>query len=149
MLAWFMIHVDRTLDRPLAFGDEVRHHIIPRGTSFTNIVVELEREGIVANALALEIYARWSGLAGGVQAGEYAIDPAMNLRELLTLFHSGKVVQHSLTLVDGWTFDEVLLALRSRPELDHTLGSDLGHAEIMSALGYAGVHPEGRFLADT
>ena len=148
-LVWLAIHLNRALDRPLAFGGEVRHHIIAPGTSFSDIVAELEHAGILADARVLEIHARWSGLAGGVQAGEYAIDPAMTPRELLELLLSGKVVQHSLTLVDGWTFDEVLDVLRSTPELDDTLGTDVGHAEIMSELGYAGVHPEGRFLAET
>ena len=149
MLVWFAFHLLRTLDRPLAFGSEVRHHVIAPGTSFARIAAELEHTGIIANAFLLEAYGRWSGLAGGIQAGEYAIDPAMTLRELLGLLHSGQVVQHALTLVEGWTFDEVLQALRSRPELTHTLAEDLGRMEIMSELGYPGTHPEGRFLADT
>ena len=148
-LTWSSYQLDRALDRPLAFGSEIRHHIIEPGTSFSEIAAGLERAGIVSQRHVLEIHARWSGLAGGVQAGEYAIDPAMTPRELLDLFRSGKVVQHALTLVDGWTFDDVLAALRSRSELDHTLGEELDHAQIMTELGYPGVHPEGRFLADT
>ena len=148
-LAWLAFHLDRTLNEPLAFGSEVRRHIIAPGTSFAQIMAALERRGIITDDLALEIYARWSGIAGGIQAGEYEIDPAMTPRELLDLFRSGKVVQHSLTLVDGWTFDEVLAAIRSNPMLDHGLASDLTHSEIMRELGYPGVHPEGRFLADT
>ena len=148
-LVWSVFQLNRILDRPLAFGSEIRHHIIAPGTSFSGIAAGLEKAGIVSDSLILELHARLSGFAGGIQAGEYAIDPTMTPRELLNLFHSGKVVQHSLTLVDGWTFDDVLDALRSRPELDHTLGEELGHSEIMTELGHAGVHPEGRFLADT
>ena len=148
-LVWSTYQLDRGLDRPLAFGTEIRHHIIEPGTGFSDILAGLEEAGIVSQRHLLEIHARWTGLAGGIQAGEYAIDPAMTPRELLDLFHSGRVVQHSLTLVDGWTFDDVLAALRSRPELDHTLGEELDHSEIMTELGYGGAHPEGRFLADT
>ena len=148
-LAWALFKLNQILDRPLAFGGEVRYHIIAPGTGFSNIAAGLESAGIVPHSQVLEIYARWSGLAGGVQAGEYAIDPATTPRELLELFHSGKVVQHSLTLVDGWTFDDVMDALRSRPELDPSLGKELSHSEIMAQLGYADAHPEGRFLADT
>ena len=148
-LTWSVYQLDRALDRPLAFGTESRHHIIEPGSSFSDIAAGLEKAGIVSRPHVLEIHARWSGLAAGVQAGEYAIEPTMTLRELLHLFHSGRVVQHSLTLVDGWTFDDVLSALESKPELDQTLGEKLDHSEIMTELGFPGVHPEGRFLADT
>ena len=148
-LVWSTYEFDRALDRPLAFGSEVRHHIIEAGTSFSDIVSGLEEAGIVRQRHIFEIHARWSGLAGGIQAGEYAINPAMTPRKLLDAFHSGRVVQHSLTLVDGWTFDDVLASLRSRPELDHTLAEDLDDSQVMDELGYPGVHPEGRFLADT
>ena len=73
----------------------------------------------------------------------------MTPRELLDLLHSGKVVQHSLTVVDGWTFEEVLAALSSKSELAHTFADEATYSEIMAQLGYPGVHPEGRFLADT
>ena len=148
-LVWSTYQLDRSLDRPLAFGSETRYHTIEPGTSFSDIAAGLEEAGIVSQPHVLEIHARWTGIAGGIKAGEYAIDPAMTPRELLELFHSGTVVQHSLTLVDGWTFDDVLAALRSTPELDHTLGEELDPSEIMTELGYPGVHPEGRFLADT
>ena len=148
-IVWSVHRIDRFLDRPLAFGNGPRHHVIAPGTSFSDIATGLEEAGIVTGRRLLELHARWSGLAGGIQAGEYAIDPAMTPRELLALFHSGQVVQHSLTLVDGWTFDDVLRALRARPELDHTLGEQLDHAGIMAELGHPEVHPEGRFLADT
>ena len=149
LLSWFGFHVNQAVERPLAFGSDVRHHIIAPGSSFSDIAAELEGVGIIGDRRVLEIHARWSGLASGVQAGEYAIAPTMTPHELLLLFHSGKVVQHSLTLVEGWTFNEVLHALRATPELRHTLGVDLGHSEIMIELGYEGMHPEGRFLADT
>ena len=144
-----LLQFHRILDQPLAFGSETRHHLIAPGTSFSGIVAGLKEAGLVSHRHVLELHGRWSGLAGGIRAGEYAIDPAMTPRELLELLHSGKVVQHSLTLVEGWTFDEVRDALRSRPELEHTLAAELGPGDVMAALGYAGEHPEGRFLADT
>ncbi len=133
----------------MAFGNEIRRHVIEPGASFSEIVTELEHAGIVPQRYVLEVYARLSGHAAKLQAGEYAIDPSMTPRELLDLLHSGKVVQHSLTVVDGWTFEEVLAALSSKSELAHTFADEATYSEIMAQLGYPGVHPEGRFLADT
>ena len=148
-LAWYAFHLNRSLHQPLAFGTQERFHVIAPGMSFKEIMDGLERTDILADTLALEIHARWSGHADGIQAGEYEIDPGMTPVQMLNRFLSGKVVQHRLTLVEGWGFDEVLAAVRAHPMFEHTLPADLGYSEIMEVLGYSGVHPEGRFLADT
>ena len=149
LLVWHAVHLHRSLHQPLAFGTQERLFVIAPGTSFREIMADLERTSMLPDTLALEVHARWSGHARGVQAGEYKIDPGMTPLEMLDHFLAGKVVQHSLTLVDGWVFDEVLAAVRAHPAFEHTLPTDLASSEIMEHLGYPGVHPEGRFLADT
>jgi UPF0755 protein len=60
----------------------------------------------------------------------------------------GKVIQYSITLVDGWTFAQALEVVQSNPYLVHRL-EGLDADTIMARLGYAGQHPEGRFMPDT
>ena len=149
LLVWYAFHLNRSLHQPLAFGTQERLLVIAPGTSFKEIMADLKRKGMLSDTLALEVHARWSGHARGVQAGEYQIDPGVTPLEMLDQLLAGKVVQHSLTLVDGWVFDEVLAAVRAHPAFEHTLPADLESSEIMERLGYSGIHPEGRFLADT
>ena len=68
---------------------------------------------------------------------------------LLDLLVSGKVIEYSLTLVEGWTFAQVLEATRSHPVLVQSLAPDAGPGDVMTALGHPGEHPEGRYFPDT
>jgi UPF0755 protein len=58
------------------------------------------------------------------------------------------VISYSFTLVEGWTFQQVLEAVREQEALQGTF-ENLTAEAIMERLGHPGEHPEGRFLADT
>jgi UPF0755 protein len=62
---------------------------------------------------------------------------------------SGEVIQYRLTLVEGWTFAQLLEALEQDETLEHTLAQDNGHAwpNVMDSLAID--HPEGWFLPET
>jgi UPF0755 protein len=93
-------------------------------------------------------YARIRGADARVRAGEYAIEPGTSPEGLLRQFESGVVVQHSVTIVEGWTFRDMRKALAREDALDNTLqGKD--DAAVMRALGEDGVAPEGLFFPDT
>jgi UPF0755 protein len=61
---------------------------------------------------------------------------------------NGEVVQHSLTIIEGWTFQQLLQAVRSHPMLTQTL-ADADPQAVMEALAEPGTHPEGWFYPDT
>jgi UPF0755 protein len=102
----------------------------------------------VRHGKILEWYGRGSGLAGRVRAGEYRFAPRSTPREVMALLVSGKVVLHSLTIVEGWTFDQMRAAMAAHPHLRTTLHDSSGE-EIMARLGRDGEHPEGWFLPET
>jgi UPF0755 protein len=58
------------------------------------------------------------------------------------------VVQYPLTLVEGWTFRQVMEALQADERLEHLIEDPSAEA-VMARLGRRGVHPEGRFFPDT
>ena len=54
----------------------------------------------------------------------------------------------TLTVIEGWTFADMRRAVEAHPQIKVTMrGKQI--AEIMSAIGHAGEHPEGRFFPDT
>jgi UPF0755 protein len=57
-------------------------------------------------------------------------------------------VRHALTLIEGWTFRQVMGALGQDDRLTRTL-TGLSDEAVMERLGYPGLHPEGRFFPDT
>jgi UPF0755 protein len=147
-LAWFVAEQRRALDEPLAVPAGGLDYVLPAGASFNSVVQDLSASGVLTNPRALVIYARWQGRAGAIKAGEYHIDAGTTAVTLLDQLVAGRVVQHALTLVEGWTFEQMMAAIAADERLTHTL-KGLGGDEIMTRLGLDGLHPEGQFFADT
>jgi UPF0755 protein len=139
---------DRWLSTPLAIGDKPARIEIPRGQPLAHTARELERRGLLKHARLLAAYATLTGADSKIRAGEYDIPPGTTPLTLLALLESGDVVQHSVTIVEGWTFRDLRRALEREPALDNKLaGQD--DAAVMRALGESGTPPEGLFFPDT
>lgn len=120
------------------------------GATAAAIGRELAERGLIADADRFRLLARRAG--GRIKAGEYRLEPGVTPEGLLALLASGQSVQYSLTLVEGWSFAQVMAAVAAAPELAHTLPGPTaaeGGTAVMSAIGHPGEHPEGRFLPET
>jgi UPF0755 protein len=119
------------------------------GTSFNQIVRKLSKEGVShAPRLYWRTLALEMGVLDGLRAGEYAVAPGMTPRQLMQNMAKGRVIHHQFTIIEGWRFADLRLALAKEPLLEQTLGG-LGDAEIMARLGRADLPAEGRFLPET
>ncbi|MGC1549167.1 MAG: endolytic transglycosylase MltG [Rhodanobacter sp.] len=122
---------------------------IGRGASFKDIVRQLRQSGLsTASPLYWRLLAEQMHVAGHLHAGEYAISTGMTPRQLLDNMANGKVMQRNFTIVDGWTFHEMLQALAKADKLQHD-SDGLDDAMIMQKIGASGEMPEGRFLPET
>lgn len=96
----------------------------------------------------LQLWFRVSGQARQIKAGSYEITPGTTPRRLLSMLVRGEEALKSVTLVEGWNFNQVRAALQKAEQLSpDTLG--LQPEIIMQKLGKPGVNPEGRFFPDT
>jgi UPF0755 protein len=121
---------------------------VETGMTLAQVAGQLEADGWLLHPHWLVWEARRQKRAHLIRAGEYAIAPDTTPLQLLDVLIEGKVVQHALTLIEGWTVVEILQAVRGSPHLRQTLSSQ-GGAAVMAAIGRAGHFPEGRFLPDT
>jgi UPF0755 protein len=138
----------RWLERPLAVGAPPFVIEIPRGQSLAVTARELAGSGVLEHPRWLQLYARVTGADARIKAGEYAIPAGTTPRSLLALFQSGAVIQHSVTIVEGWSFRDLRRTLEAEPHLDNTLaGQD--EAAVMAALGEPDTRAEGLFFPDT
>ena len=146
---WGWHDFSRFSDAPLHVSAQGESIDIGRGSSFKEIVEQLRAEGLsTASPLYWRLLAVQMQVAGRLHAGEYAVPAGITPHVLLANMAAGKVLQRNVTLVDGWTFREVLAALARADKLKHdTAGLD--DAAIMQKIGAAGEQPEGRFLPET
>ena len=136
-------------DAPLsgiAAGDTLQ---VERGDSFRRVLGKLRQAGVRdGHDLEWQLLARELGTDARVQVGEYALEPGMTPRTLLTHMRDGRVVSYRFTIVEGWNMRELRAALSRATPLVQTVG-ELDDAALMERLDRAGVHPEGRFLPET
>ncbi|MGP0174085.1 endolytic transglycosylase MltG [Pseudomonas sp. NCHU5208] len=135
------------LDQPLQLDAE-RLLQVPPGSTPSGLLNQLESEGVIHGALWLRLYWRFNLKGPSLHSGEYRLLPQQTARDMLGLWQRGEVVQYSLTLVEGWNFHQLRAALARQEALTQKL-ADLDDAEVMTRLGLAGQHPEGRFFPDT
>ncbi|MDY6941842.1 MAG: endolytic transglycosylase MltG [Pseudomonadota bacterium] len=121
---------------------------VERGDSLARVARELTKRDILPHERPFRLIARWQGVAGAIKAGEYQIQPAITPQALLDQLVRGEVLQHRLTLVEGWSFRDVMVAISTHDALTHDLKNST-EQEIMAAIGRPGEHPEGRFFPDT
>lgn len=133
---------------PLPTGPKPADIEIMPGESLRQVAAKLKTQGVLPNSWELVLFARLHGAAGGMRAGEYLVPSGTTLAGLLELIRSGKVVMHSLTLVDGWTFADVFEAVEQEPNIQHALAGVDGR-EVMHRLGAGSQSPEGWFYPDT
>jgi UPF0755 protein len=138
-LAWAWNH-----PTPIA----VQAHVVEPGTSMYGFAHELHDKGLLPETYSLILLAYVRGDARNLKAGEYNFEQGITPRQLLDQVVAGRVIEYPLALIEGWTFDQFLEAIRNARKVTRTLDG-LSHAEIMARLGQPELHPEGQFYPDT
>ncbi len=147
LAGWLWWDYSAFLDNPLRLPEAGLELRVEPGQTLTGVARRLGREGVLEHPGYLLWHARWRGRTT-IQAGEYRLAPGTTPVRLLEQLTRGEVIQYSLTVVEGWTFRQLMEAVNAHEALDHTLG-EADAATVMARLGRPGEHPEGRFLPDT
>jgi UPF0755 protein len=105
-------------------------------------------EKIIDDPWLFILLAKFKGVETRVRAGEYRLQETQSPADLLELFTKGQSIQYSFTIIEGWTFRQMLREMAIHSAMTNTLEAKTD-AEIMTILGYPGQHPEGLFFPDT
>jgi len=146
--AYATIQLSNFLHTPVALDETGLDFAIESGTSFRAVSDDLAEQGVISNSRAFRAYARWTGKASAIQAGDYHIEAGTTPIELLEQFTSGDVKLYSFTIIEGWNHYELLHALQENEVIEATL-TDEDWAALLEELGASGGHPEGLFLPET
>jgi len=139
--------VQQWLNAPLNIGDEGVEYTLQPGSSIGQAAYDLHRLGVLDQPRWLVFYARLADKTA-VQAGEYLFASGTSVLKLLKQLQDGDVRRYSVTLVEGWTFQQALDHLH-RQEKIKSLLKDLSQSEQLQQLALQEAHPEGWFFPDT
>jgi UPF0755 protein len=133
---------------PLAVPADGALFDITPGSAFAQVSNDLAAADIKERADYFRWYARISGKAGAVQAGEYHIEAGTTPLQLLDKFTGGEVRLYSFTIVEGWTYRELLAALEASDNVAATIEFE-DWLFLLETLNAEYDHPEGLFLPET
>lgn len=140
--------MNRFMDTPVVLPEGGTTFEIAPGSSFAAVTADLVAQDIIESDFWFRLYARRSGDAGGVHAGEYDIKPGATPRSLLEQFVRGSVRLYSFTIIEGWNHRDLLQALHASEAIVPTMTEEDWPA-FLEALGAPVTHPEGLFLPET
>ena len=146
--AWLIMDYRSFVETPLKVSEQGLNYIVPSGTSLTHIANDLAEKGIIDKPNMLIWMGRIQGKSNNLKAGEYNIVRGMTPEMFLNMLIGGKVVQYTITFIEGWTFKQVRAHLLNDANIIHTI-KGLDDDEVMNRIGLPGRYPEGLFLPET
>ena len=139
----YRLHMDSPLN-----NHETAYFEIDKGQGLKAIANGLHTKGLLDRPLWFCLMAWTENSAKRIKYGEYEIPVQTTPRQLLNIFVLGKVRRYSVTLVEGWTFNQMLEAMNRQPALAHLIAGK-SSSEIMGMIGAPEEQADGRFFPDT
>ena len=134
----------RFLSTPLAIDPTGLVLNVEAGANIRSVLSNLENQGATRMDWRWRLLSRLRSVT--IKTGEYKLNRGLLPDQLLSLLASTKVLGYRFTIVEGWSVEQLLAALKRDPVLLHSLDS-------VSQLGlHDGLpqgHPEGWFLPET
>ncbi len=89
----------------------IAHVTIPAGASLRSTADSLSAAGVVESAALFSWYARLSGGAKDIKAGNYAIHTDISWPALVRALREGEGIENRLTIPEGWGLSAIVPAL--------------------------------------
>ncbi len=80
---------------------------IPKGASFKNVAKLLKEKGLIRSEEIFWLLAWYRKELNLIKAGEYKLSPSMTPERILNVLVSGKVVQHLVTIPEGYNIFQI------------------------------------------
>jgi len=147
LFSWLWFSYQQALNDTLNIETEKLDYQIKSGQSLSAVIYDLANKNIIKHPRYLLWYARFNGLSNKMKTGDYRLTNELSNQQFLDDIFNGKVIQFTLTVIEGWSFQQMLDAINQHPHVQHTI-TELPKNKIMQKLGIEG-HYEGQFLPDT
>ncbi len=106
-------YIHHCLYQPVKLKEPASVIIMPRAT-FNYVAGKLQQRGLIPNALVFKLYARLSGKAGKLHAGEYDVTNGQTPLDIMKMLASGRVKAYWVTVPEGKWSSEVAQLLANR-----------------------------------
>lgn len=130
-------------------GQQSVSFVFVSGMSARKAAAVLRQQNLITRPLFFTLLMRLKGQERSLKAGEYYIESGKTTPwQLLEKMIAGDSIRHAFTIVEGWTFQQMIVALNANSYVKHTV-QQMNAAQIMAKIGHPNELPEGRFAPDT
>jgi UPF0755 protein len=134
--------------RPLPFSNLPYEFSLKQGSSLKSAARQMQHDGVLPSDWLFVLLARGLGKATQIKPGNYEIETPVSPLQLLDMISKGRVEQSEISIIEGWSFNQLRAAMNTESTLRHdTLG--LSDAEILQRIGATEKDSEGIFFPDT
>ncbi|NHQ90757.1 endolytic transglycosylase MltG [Janthinobacterium lividum] len=134
--------------QPITIDGEAIPFTISPGSGAHAAGQQIADAGVPIVPILFNMLARIEGKTSKIKAGSYELKPGTTPQRLITQLARGEFAQESLTIIEGWTFKQMRLAMANHPGLKHDTAG-LSDKELMAKISPEYVLPEGLFFPDT
>jgi UPF0755 protein len=135
------------LETPLTATAETVIVDIRPGESVRAVLRQLEQRGVLDYGWKWRLLSRLE--TPTFNAGEFELPPGLKPPALFNILSGIQVRQYRFTIVEGWTFRQLLAALASDDNLEAEAATHTEPLSLLTAAGVNGEHAEGWFLPET
>lgn len=98
-----------------AGSGEEKKIVIPKGSSVKSISRILEKDNMIKDSFAFELYLKVNKMEGKIKAGKYSLNNAMKVPEIVDVIVSGKALIDTVkfTIPEGYNLDQIVEKLNS------------------------------------
>jgi UPF0755 protein len=121
---------------------------IAPGSSLKSSMQQIADAGAPVNPFMMMVLAQLTGNSTKMKAGTYELKPGTTPNRLVTQIVRGEFAQEALTVIEGWSFRQMRVAINAHPALKHDTAA-LSDSELMVKIGSDYKTPEGLFYPDT
>ena len=139
------------LTLPPNFRGEQRQVVIPQGAPFKGVARILDEQGLLRSPTGFYLMARFMGVTGKVQAGEYELSTAMPPLVILHKLVTGDVMKYRITIPEGYTIRQIASYLQEEGIIEdqEQFLTKAFSPEFAAGLGIEAKGVEGYLFPDT
>lgn len=134
--------------RPLSFSQLPYEFSLKQGSSLKSAARQMQQAGVLPSDWLFVLLARGMGKATQIKPGNYQLETAVTPLQLLDMISKGRVEQSSVSIIEGWTFKQLRIALNAESTLRHD-SLALSDEEVLKSIGASEQRAEGLFFPDT
>lgn len=136
------------LQRPLEINTTGQMLVLKHGGTLRSVAHQMTAESILHEPWSFMLLVRLTGKSGHIRAGNYQLTGTMAVLDLYEMLTSGDAVHDSITLIEGWNFNQIRAELNRNETIQH-LTMPMTDAEILAQLGSTERVAEGLFFPDS